>query len=138
MQSESISISLMDYTRLTSLLEQSAIYPIDQEELTKLQYEVERARILDFPEIPTDLVTMNSRFTYLDVSEDRVHEMTLVYPHQANSQIRHISVLAPLGAAFIGLREGQEINWNFPNGQIRRLRVLDILYQPEANGDLHL
>jgi regulator of nucleoside diphosphate kinase len=37
----------------------------------------------------------------------------------------------------LGLAKGQHIDWPTPDGHERRLRVLDISYQPEAAGDLH-
>lgn len=49
-----------------------------------------------------------------------------------------VSVLASLGSALIGLRVGQEINWMFPDGKTKTLRILDIIYQPEANSHWHL
>lgn len=132
MKEPMITLTELDYYRINSLLEQKP------ESSDELENELERARLVDFPEVPTDLVTMNSRFIYLNVNDNKVSEMTIVYPHQANIEKRHISVTAPLGAALIGLREGDEIEWNFPEGKTKTLRILSILYQPEANRDLHL
>jgi regulator of nucleoside diphosphate kinase len=42
-----------------------------------------------------------------------------------------LSVLAPLGTALLGYREGDELDWRMPGG-MRRLRVERILDQPEA------
>lgn len=131
MISETITLTEMDYTRLNSLIE-------NDENLFQLEEELDRARVLDFPEVPTDLVTMNSRFRYHNLTDDKISEITLVYPMHADLEERRISVTAPLGAALIGLREGEEIYWTFPDGKQKKLKVLEILYQPESNGDLHL
>jgi regulator of nucleoside diphosphate kinase len=40
--------------------------------------------------------------------------------------------LAPLGTALPGLSVGQSIVWPFPGGSMRTLRVVQLLYQPEA------
>jgi regulator of nucleoside diphosphate kinase len=61
----------------------------------------------------------------------------LVYPSLA-SQKEAISVLAPVGSALLGLSVGQAIDWRMPSGHLRRFRVVEVLYQPEAAGDLHL
>ena len=106
--------------------------------LEDLEEELERARIVDFPEIATDLVTMNTRFRYLNVTDNKESEMTVVYPEQSNTEERWVSVTAPLGAALLGLREGDEIDWTFPDGKVKTLRILEIVYQPEANKDLHM
>ena len=48
-----------------------------------------------------------------------------------------ISVLAPVGTAMLGFREGAIITWEVPDGVVR-LEVEKILYQPEAAGDLDI
>lgn len=48
-----------------------------------------------------------------------------------------ISVLAPIGTAMLGYRAGDTFSWQVPAG-IRRIKILAILYQPEASGDYHL
>jgi len=48
-----------------------------------------------------------------------------------------MSILAPIGTAILGYKLGDTIEWLAPSG-LRRLRVDDILYQPEAAGDYEL
>jgi regulator of nucleoside diphosphate kinase len=48
-----------------------------------------------------------------------------------------ISILAPIGTAILGYKRGDIIEWPIPSG-LRRLKVDDVLYQPEAEGDYHL
>jgi regulator of nucleoside diphosphate kinase len=38
----------------------------------------------------------------------------------------------------LGLQKGQSIDWPMPNGQKERLKVLDVLFQPEAAGLYHI
>jgi len=45
-------------------------------------------------------------------------------------------VMAPLGAALLGLRVGGSITWEMPNGENSRIEVLELLFQPEAAGEL--
>ena len=59
--------------------------------------------------------------------------LTLVYP-QDNGPER-VSILAPVGAALLGLSVGQSIDWPAPNGKILKLEILAVEYQPEANGE---
>ncbi|HEU4582935.1 MAG TPA: GreA/GreB family elongation factor [Polyangiaceae bacterium] len=49
-----------------------------------------------------------------------------------------ISVLAPVGSALLGLAVGETIEWPLPAGQAKRLRVVEVVYQPEQAGDFHL
>ena len=71
----------------------------------------------------------------LDTQEEMTY--TLVFPADANIKENKISVLAPIGTAMIGYKVGDVIEWPVPSGQ-RRLKVIGILYQPEAAGDYHL
>lgn len=103
----------------------------------RLDTELARARIVDPKDIPPNLVTMNSRVTYENMKSRERHTVRLVYPRYANAGESQISVLAPLGSALLGLSEGQEIEWVMPGG-IRRIKILEVVYQPEAAGDWDL
>jgi regulator of nucleoside diphosphate kinase len=61
----------------------------------------------------------------------------LTFPTEANFDDGKISVLAPIGTAMIGYRRGDVIEWEVPSG-VRRLRVEEVLYQPESKGEYHL
>ena len=65
-------------------------------------------------------------------------EISLVYPAESDPARGRISVFAPVGAALLGLSVGQTIDWPLPEGQLKRYRVEQVVYQPEAAGELHL
>ncbi len=130
-----IFITKKDYLRLSNLLNNLAV---ESDSLENLEIEMERATILYDDEVPVGLVTMNTTVEYEDLTSGKSTTITIIYPGNETSSGKNISVLAPLGSALLGLREGQEINWKFPSGETRRLRVLKVKYQPEANGDWHL
>jgi regulator of nucleoside diphosphate kinase len=48
-----------------------------------------------------------------------------------------ISILAPAGSAMLGLVEGAEIEWPTPDGKAMKVKVEEILYQPERAGEHH-
>lgn len=52
--------------------------------------------------------------------------VSVVHPLDADSAEGRISVLAPVGTALLGLSVGQAIEWQFPDGSRRRLRVEDV------------
>ena len=87
--------------------------------------------------MPDDVVTMNSEVVYEDSATGNQRVVRLVYPKDANASAGRVSVLAPVGAALLGLHVGQEIEWAVPGG-IKRIRVAEVRYQPEAAGDLAL
>ena len=74
---------------------------------------------------------MNSRAEMVDLDTDETVTFTLVFPSQANIDAEKISVLAPIGAAMLGYRVGDEFAWQVPSG-VRRMRVMKVHYQPEA------
>jgi regulator of nucleoside diphosphate kinase len=67
---------------------------------------------------------MGSQVVYRDEETGRIREVTLVYPHQADINLNRISVLTPVGAALIGLAEGQSIEFRTPTPERRSLTVL--------------
>jgi len=87
--------------------------------------------------VPPDVITMNSRVRLYDLDADEELIFTLVFPEDADPAENKISVLAPIGMAMLGYRVGDTFEWEVPAG-ISRLRVLEILYQPEAAGDYDL
>lgn len=114
------------------------IISFQSEDFDALETELDRAQVVADKDVPPDLVTMNSKLKFLNIQDNKEVTITIVYPPDANFADGKISVLAPLGSALIGLRVGQEIDWKFPDGKVKRLRILEVLYQPEANEDWHL
>lgn len=133
MKEDGIVISEKDYLRIKHLLSFQK-----SDDFENLEIELERASIVSDNEIPNDLVTMNSKIKFLNVQENKEMIVTLVYPSDSNFSEGKISVLASLGSALLGLKVNQEINWMFPDGKSRTLRILEILYQPESNQHWHL
>lgn len=123
----------LDFARLQKYLDDSQLDAAEA-----LGEELGRAKIVPAAEAPATLVTMNSRVVFENLSNGRQREVTLVYPHQANTATGCVSVLAPVGAALLGLSVGQEIEWPLPDGTRGRYRIVDILFQPEAAGQFEL
>jgi regulator of nucleoside diphosphate kinase len=94
----------------------------DSAHLRELRAELERAVIVTPSDIPPGVITMNSIATVVDLTSGSRREITLVYPQDADATTGRISVLAPLGTALLGYREGDEVEWLMPGG-LRRLRI---------------
>ncbi len=107
-----------------------------RKDLADLAAELGRGSVVDPKKVPANVVTMNSKVVLhdLDTSEDETYD--LVFPHEADASAGAISVLAPIGTAILGYREGDVVEWPVPSG-LRRIRIEKILYQPEAAGDFH-
>lgn len=96
-----------------------------------LERELDRAIVVSSAAVPAGVATMNSRVRYTDQNDGVQRIVSLVYPLHANAAEGKISVLAPVGTALLGLSEGQSIEWDFPDGSRRRLKLEEVLHQPE-------
>jgi regulator of nucleoside diphosphate kinase len=75
---------------------------------------------------------MNSEVRLIDLDSGEIKVYKLVFPSQVRTE-NSLSVLAPIGTAILGYHVGSVIEWPVPKG-VRRLKVLDVLFQPEAAG----
>jgi len=128
-------ISEHDRRRIRELL--AAVDPADRAGGRDLDVELRLGTVVLPAEMPPDVVTMNSRVRLTDLDSGAQLVYTLVFPADADFKTGRISVLAPIGTALLGERVGAEIQWEVPAG-VRRLRVEELLYQPESAGDYHL
>lgn len=99
----------------------------------ELEKELNRAKIVEPQDIPADVITMNSRVRLIDDDTGEETTYTLVFPSDAAIEKNRISVLAPLGMALLGYRVGDMIEWKVPSG-LKRWKVIEVLFQPEAAG----
>ena len=127
-----IVITSQDLDRLRHLIGSSTSPAAE-----RLDRELSRAEVVVQTAVPPDVVTMNSDVTFEDVDTEVRRTVRLVYPRDADAELGRVSVLAPMGSALLGLRSGQSIEWPTPGGT-RRVRVVQVLYQPERSGDFEL
>ena len=127
-----IQITAHDMERLRDIIRGSRrAARRDQGHLAALDQELDRADVVDAGSIAPDVVTMHSVVRVLDLDSGITATYAVVFPAAADIDRRRISVLAPIGTALIGYRAGDEIEWATPGGT-RRLRIEEVLYQPEA------
>ncbi len=134
-----IFITSLDRERLLKLIAKEREFGTFNQEghLLELEKEVKRAVVLPSESIPADAITMNSKALLKDMDSGEEEVYTLVYPEDADLEDNRISILAPIGTAILGFREGDIFEWEVPAGPVR-LRVEKILYQPEKAGDFDL
>lgn len=132
-----IQVTAADYRRLHNLIDTwQSSRDIDAAEA--LADELDRAEVVSAEHIAGNVVTMNSRVVFEDRETAEQREVSLVYPHESDVEHGRISVLAPIGTALLGLAVGQTIEWPLPKGQVKRLRIVEIVYQPEHAGHFQL
>jgi regulator of nucleoside diphosphate kinase len=138
MEEREIYITEYDRQRLMEVMRESVHAGLSEKKyFNDLRRELERARVVAPREVPSDVITMNSRVRLRDLDSGEDETYTLVFPEDADLAHNRLSVLAPVGTALIGYRVGDVIEWPVPDG-VRRLRIEAIEYQPESSGDYHL
>ena len=95
--------------------------------------ELDDAVLVPSDQMPVDFVTLNTRMRVRDLDSNDEESIQLVFPSDANFREGKISILTPVGTALIGYRAGDTVEWRIPSGT-RRLRIEEIIYQPEAEG----
>jgi len=134
MNKKKIIVNSRDFIKLKQVINESIVS--GNVNAKNLDAELSNALLLDPEKIPSDVVTMNTKVRFIDINESEEFVYTIVYPEDADLTHGKLSVLAPIGTALLGYREGNEIVWNVPAG-LKSFRIDKILYQPEANGDYH-
>ena len=102
-----IIINRLDAERLQRLIDHAS--EKDQVVAELLEEELSRGEVLDPQDIPDNVVSMNSQIRFTDLTRGCQMVRTLVYPHALASVADGISVMAPIGAALIGLKVGDDV-----------------------------
>lgn len=114
-----LRITEQDRARLTLLKPHAA-----------LLREIDRAVVIPLETaVLVDVITMNTQVFYTDEITGAQQHLNLVYPQQAGGCACCVSILAPVGTALLGLAAGQAIEWDFPDGAHRRLRVDKVIHR---------
>ena len=137
MEKRGVFITQFDLDRLNILVAEKKAAGGDHSYLNDLEEELRQADIVDSRDIPANVITMNSKVRIEDVETGEEMVLSLVFPQDADIDEGRISILAPIGTGMIGFKEGDLIEWPVPAG-VRKIKVLEILYQPEAAGDFNL
>ena len=117
-----ITVSTADRDRLFAVLDN---FKGDSDQIDYLYDELARAQFVEADAMPKDVVTLGSRLRFRNEATGKEHERVLVLPHDAQSVSDAISILTPAGAALLGLKVGDEIQWPH-QGHFLRLRLLAV------------
>jgi regulator of nucleoside diphosphate kinase len=125
-----IEITRQDLKRLRAILASRSGPESDRDHLLDLQDELDQARVVSQEDIADDVIRLQSQVRVRDRETDMWSSYTIVAPAQADVSLGFISVVAPLGTALLGYREGDEVEWQMPGG-VRRLEI-DRVTQPDT------
>ena len=133
-----ITITKLDYSRIKSSIsdakQSKSISVADADALIK---ELDSANIVSSEDVPGDVVTMNSIVKISFLNSQKQIQFQIVYPGKANLKEKKISIFSPIATGLLGYKTGDEIEWMVPAGPTK-IRIDEIIYQPEADGKYEL
>lgn len=131
-------VNRLDYARIKKCINDAKQFKsISKAEADNLLRELESADIVEPQAIPSDVVTMNSIVKISFLNNKKQVQFQMVYPEQANFKENKISIFSPIATALIGYKVDDEIEWIVPSG-LTKIRIDEIIYQPEAAGEYSL
>jgi regulator of nucleoside diphosphate kinase len=101
-------------------------HSFDRKNAEELKAELQKAKLVNPDKFPEDAVRLNSKVKVKEDQNDRVLEFILVTPDKADIKERKISVMAPIGTALIGFRQGQKVKWQVPSGK-KTFTIMEVL-----------
>jgi len=131
-------VNKLDFARIQKCISDSKqSRSISNIEADTLLNELNSAEIVEPSAVPSDVVTMNSIVKLSFLNNNKQVQFQIVYPFQANVKENKISIFSPIATALIGYKVNDEIEWIVPAG-LTKIRIDEIIYQPEAAGDFNL
>ena len=127
-----IIVSEQDLTRIRSYLGDSTYASNLPNYLRKLNRELETAEVLSPDQVPSNVVAIDSRVEFTDLDSDETFHYTLVLPSQANIDKQRMSITVPMGAALLGYKEGDTVEWPVPGGTAR-IHIDRVVQEPQTN-----
>ena len=91
-----------------------------------LRIELKKAKLVNKDNFPEDIVRLNSKVRIKAEENDKVMELMLVTPDKADIKQKMISVMAPIGTALIGFRQGQKVKWQVPAGK-KTFTIMEVI-----------
>ena len=125
----------LEFTKPSLMLK--ILKPLTAMRAEKLLSELSKAEIVPSEKIDKDVVTMNSEVKLFFEKYSKEQSFKIVYPQDANLKENKISIFSPIATALIGYKIGDEIEWIVPGG-MTKIKIVDLIYQPEAAGDFDL
>jgi len=85
--------------------------------------ELQRAVIVDSRHAPADRIRLHSRVQYTDLVRPKHRTASIVGPLEPALGPAAVSVLSPIGAALIGLRQGAVMPWLAGQNRLQVFRI---------------
>lgn len=96
---------------------------VKEEEILLLQ--LKKARQVTRKNLPLDVVTIDSKVTVKNLQNQEEEVYTFVAPDKAKRRNNTVSILSTIGLALIGCKIGDEISWDFEEGE-KKMQILNV------------
>jgi len=96
-----------------------------QSKLVSLEQRIAEIATLDVSRLPSDKAAYGSRVKLLDLDSDKEVTYKLVLPEELSDDSTLLSISSPLGAALVGLEEGEEVRIRIPAG-MKHFELLEL------------
>lgn len=93
--------------------------------ISRLEYKLNKARIVDFDDLDTSQVNLGTTITLRDLDKNALFTYMLVGTEESDPKDNKISASSPVGKAIAGKAVGDEVSVRVPKG-IRRLKIEEI------------
>jgi regulator of nucleoside diphosphate kinase len=131
---KNIIVSTVDAERLRQRIMDARAKTGFSNELKTLSEELNSATVVDPQKIPSDVLTMNSVVKLKYLNNGKSMQIKIVYPEEADVKNQKVSIFAPLAIALLGYKKGDTVSWTVNHTPVR-VKIEDIVYQPEAVGE---
>lgn len=93
--------------------------------IVQLENMLKNAKVIDEDEVKTDVVSVGSKVTILDMEFDEEIEYHIVGSAEANPSAFKISNESPVGSALMGKKKGTVVDVSVPDGTVK-FKVVNI------------
>ena len=98
-----------------------------ERQIAELEDKVSRAEVIDTANLKQDSVAIGAFLKVEDVDARRKEEFLLVGEGEVRRNVDTVSVISPLGQAFLGKKAGEIVEVEAPRGKVR-YRILEFRY----------
>lgn len=96
---------------------------LKEEEILLLQ--LKKAKQVTRKNLPLDVVTVDAKVTVKNLETDQEEVYTFVAPDKAKRRNNTESILSTMGLSLVGCKVGDEVNWDFQDGE-KKMQILNV------------
>ena len=133
-----MNISILDFEVLMKcILTTENCQNTTSEDIQLLKTKILSAYKVNPQELAPDVVTMNSFVKLNQVNTGIIYTVKLVYPEFEDMKEWKVSIFSALGRAIFLRKIGDQVIYKSRKREMR-VKIMDVIFQPEANGNYYM